>query len=96
MFKQWSAADYKLWLRHWLLLCAGWQHSEKSVSSPKLQGTAKETVTILHRFHFTSALKRMAALVKVRTAVLSDATRCRSSSRLLEISHAGAQALSLM
>lgn len=43
----------------------GWQHSEKSVTSPKLTGKPKEVVTILHRLHFTSALKRMATLVRV-------------------------------
>ncbi len=47
---------------------AGWQHSEKSVTSPKLPGKSKEVVTILHRLHFTSALKRMATLVRVRSA----------------------------
>ena len=47
---------------------AGWQHSEKSVTSPKLTGKPKEVVTILHRVHFTSALKRMATLVRVRPA----------------------------
>ena len=47
---------------------AGWQHSEKSVTSPKLTGKPKEVVTILHRLHFTSALKRMATLVRVRSA----------------------------
>jgi magnesium-transporting ATPase (P-type) len=31
-------------------------------------GGARETVTVLHRFHFSSALKRMAALVRVRGA----------------------------
>lgn len=49
---------------------AGWQHSEKSVTSPKLPGKPKEVVTILHRLHFTSALKRMATLVKVSTPSL--------------------------
>ncbi len=47
---------------------AGWQHAEKSVTSPKLPGKPKEVVTILHRLHFTSALKRMATLVRVRSA----------------------------
>ncbi len=50
------------------LHAAGWQHSEKSVTSPKLPGKPKEVVTILHRLHFTSALKRMATLVRVRSA----------------------------
>ena len=46
-------------------MSAGWQHSEKSVTSPKLPNASRETVTILHRLHFTSTLKRMATLVKV-------------------------------
>ena len=36
--------------------------------SPRAAGEGRETVTVLHRFHFSSALKRMAALVRVRLA----------------------------
>lgn len=34
--------------------------------SPRAGAEGRETVTVLHRFHFSSALKRMAALVRVR------------------------------
>jgi magnesium-transporting ATPase (P-type) len=42
----------------------GWAYSGGSLASPKRAGK-KETATILHRFQFTSALKRMAVIVKV-------------------------------
>ena len=45
-------------------LCAGWTMSGGSVVSPK-EGSHREKITVLHRFHFTSALKRMAVTVKV-------------------------------
>ncbi len=35
------------------------------MKSPK-EGSARESISIMHRFHFTSALKRMAVTVKVR------------------------------
>ena len=63
--------------QHLFVLCAGWQHSEKSVASPKLPNSSKETVTILHRLHFTSALKRMATLVKVCVHCLPNRMLCR-------------------
>lgn len=44
----------------------GWSYSGGSVVSPRPAGGARETVTVLHRYHFSSALKRMAALVRVR------------------------------
>jgi magnesium-transporting ATPase (P-type) len=45
---------------------AGWTYSGGSLVSPRATGGARETVTVLHRYHFSSALKRMAALVRVR------------------------------
>ena len=35
-------------------------------------------MTILHRFHFSSALKRMAAIVKARALSLTDCQICKS------------------
>ena len=35
-----------------------------AIVSPK-EGSQREKATVLHRFHFTSALKRMAVTVKV-------------------------------
>ena len=61
------------------LMCTGWQHSEKSVTSPKLPNVSRETVTILHRLHFTSTLKRMATLVKVCVYVAVALTFCAKS-----------------
>lgn len=43
----------------------GWSHTAGNVSSPKQDKDEKETATILHRFHFSSALKRMSAIVRV-------------------------------
>ena len=42
---------------------AGWKHAGEQWTSGK--GKGKETATILHRLHFSSSLKRMAAVVKV-------------------------------
>ncbi|CAL8460618.1 g147 [Coccomyxa elongata] len=42
----------------------GWAYAGGTLTSPKQAGS-KETATILHRFHFTSTLKRMAVVVKV-------------------------------
>jgi hypothetical protein len=42
---------------------AGWSYSGGNITSPRQAG--KESVTILHRFHFTSALKRMTCILKV-------------------------------
>ncbi len=42
----------------------GWTLSGSTCVSPK-QGKHKETASVLHRFHFSSALKRMSAIVKV-------------------------------
>ncbi len=36
------------------------------MKSPK-EGSTRESISIMHRFHFTSALKRMAVTVKVRS-----------------------------
>ena len=47
---------------------AGWTQSGAAVVSPRGGAGGRETVTVLHRFHFSSALKRMAALVRVRRA----------------------------
>eukprot|EP00884_Botryococcus_braunii_P002446 jgi/Botrbrau1/12201/Bobra.0186s0106.1 len=44
----------------------GWSFSGGSIASPRQAG-AKELITVLHRFHFTSALKRMTCLLKVDT-----------------------------
>ena len=43
----------------------GWSHTAGSVSSPKQAGVQRETGTIVQRFHFSSALKRMSAIVRV-------------------------------
>ncbi len=43
---------------------AGWAYAGGTLTSPKQAGS-KETATILHRFHFTSTLKRMTVVVKV-------------------------------
>ncbi|KAK9819655.1 hypothetical protein WJX72_000825 [[Myrmecia] bisecta] len=43
----------------------GWSHSSGALTSFKREAGGKETVTILHRFHFSSALKRMAVLLRV-------------------------------
>lgn len=50
----------------WALVPAGWTQSGAAVVSPRAGAEGRETVTVLHRFHFSSALKRMAALVRVR------------------------------
>lgn len=46
------------------VLCTGWTLSGGAVTSPK-EGNTREKITVVHRFHFTSALKRMAVTVKV-------------------------------
>ena len=51
---------------------AGWTQSGAAVVSPRAGAEGRETVTVLHRFHFSSALKRMAALVRVRWAPQSN------------------------
>lgn len=43
---------------------AGWALSGGAVMSPK-EGSHREKITVMHRYHFTSALKRMAVTVKV-------------------------------
>lgn len=50
------------------LTLMGWKVAGNAVSSPA--GKPKETVTILHRFTFSSSLKRMAAIIKVCAALL--------------------------
>ena len=45
-------------------LAAGWTQADGQIKSPK-EGE-REIVTILRRFHFSSGLKRMACIVKVR------------------------------
>lgn len=42
----------------------GWALSGGAVMSPK-EGSHREKIAVMHRFHFTSALKRMAVTVKV-------------------------------
>ncbi|KAK9845150.1 hypothetical protein WJX84_012056 [Apatococcus fuscideae] len=42
----------------------GWSLNGSTCVSPK-QGKHKETASVLHRYHFSSALKRMSAIVKV-------------------------------
>ena len=50
------------WLKH---LCAGWKRSDSgSFSSGR---SPRELLTIEHRYHFSSALKRMAAVVKLQS-----------------------------
>eukprot|EP00891_Asterochloris_glomerata_P000411 jgi/Astpho2/411/Aster-03461 len=44
-------------------IATGWKHAGEQWTSGK--GKGKETATILHRLHFSSTLKRMAAVVKV-------------------------------
>ena len=46
-------------------LAAGWVCKQDSVSSP---GPHKEVAHILHRFHFSSLLKRMSTVVRVESA----------------------------
>ena len=46
------------------LCSAGWAHAGGGICSPKKGGGSKESLTILHRFAFTSTLKRMAVIVK--------------------------------
>lgn len=41
------------------------------MKSPK-DGNVRESISIMHRFHFTSALKRMAVTVKVRRLLHSQ------------------------
>lgn len=47
-------------------LCAGWKRSD-SGSFTSGRGS-RESLTIEHRYHFNSALKRMAAVVKLQPA----------------------------
>ena len=54
---RWRVAD------HGGCPCAGWSMSGGAVVSPK-EGSHRKKITVLHRFHFTSALKRMAVTVK--------------------------------
>jgi len=44
---------------------AGWRHENGTFCSP---GARKETITIEHRYYFSSALKRMAAVVRLESA----------------------------
>lgn len=69
---EWAAVCFIL-----SVFVAGWAYSSGALTSPKKAGK-KESVTILHRFQFTSALKRMAVIVKVTHllhGVLSSITR---------------------
>ena len=45
---------------------AGWKAVEDSTFSSQKEGPQQETVTVLHRFPFTSALKRMAVVLRVQ------------------------------
>ena len=55
---------------------AGWKHADGAFSSP---GGSKETLTIEHRYYFSSMLKRMAAVVKLESADKSTASFWYSS-----------------
>lgn len=47
-----------------MVLVAGWTYAGGNLTSGKQAG-GKEVTTILHRYHFTSTLKRMTVIVKV-------------------------------
>jgi cation-transporting ATPase 13A1 len=47
-------------------LAAGWKAVEDSTFASQKEGPQQESVTVLHRFPFTSALKRMAVVVRAQ------------------------------
>ena len=49
---------------------------EDSTFASQKDGPQQETVTVLHRFPFTSALKRMAVVLRVQQAGASGSTVC--------------------